>query len=51
MMEKQPLAEHTIFVNAKANTGGNEDNGNSTILIGGSLAGILVLGAVEVFQK
>ncbi|MEC9138371.1 MAG: CARDB domain-containing protein, partial [Candidatus Thermoplasmatota archaeon] len=34
-----------IFVNAKANTGGNEDNGNSTLLIGGSLAGILVLGA------
>ena len=27
-----------IFVNAKANTGGNEDNGNSTLLIGGSLA-------------
>ncbi|MEC7976879.1 MAG: PKD domain-containing protein, partial [Candidatus Thermoplasmatota archaeon] len=34
-----------IFVNAKANTGRNEDNGNSTLLIGGSLAGILVLGA------
>jgi len=34
-----------IFVNAKVNTGSSEDNESSTLLIGGSLAGILVLGA------
>ena len=34
-----------IFVNAKVNTGASEDNESSTLLIGGSLAGILVLGA------
>ena len=34
-----------IFVNAEVNTGTSEDNESSTLLIGGSLAGILVLGA------
>ena len=34
-----------IFVNAEVSTGTSEDNESSTLLIGGSLAGILVLGA------
>ena len=37
-----------IFVTTKANTGGSgsEDEGSNTLLIGGSVAGILALGAV-----
>ena len=37
-----------IFVTTKANTGGSgsEDEGSNTLLIGGSIAGILALGAV-----
>ncbi len=37
-----------IFVTAKTNTGGggNDDEGSNTLLIGGSIAGILALGAV-----
>ena len=37
-----------IFVTTKTNTGGagNEDEGSNTLLIGGSIAGILALGAV-----
>ena len=34
-----------IFVNAEVSTGTSEDNESSTLLIGGSLTGILVLGA------
>ena len=37
-----------IFVTAKTNTGGggNDDEGSNILLIGGSVAGILALGAV-----
>ena len=37
-----------IFVTAKTNTGGggSDDEGGNTLLIGGSIAGILALGAV-----